>query len=389
MKLTTKLYALALSASFLTTLHATDPYHTQKPATMKVLLQRKAPESLIEVKGRYQVIDTLTGTLLSSGMMNKRYLLTSQEYGLQWGEKFPGIHQIRILPADTQSSILVNGTQYKGCVDVYEKNGLLSVVNEVDTESYLKSTLTAQFTQPLNEEVMNALAIVARTNAYFTALKNKNSLWHVDAKETHYEGNALVGLRSHVTHAVEKTRHAILTFKDSPFAATWTQNSAGKTVDFASLFRKALVTPSGVQAPLAAREREQHRWTFTMPKEAFAKSVQMHDIAHVDLYLADHSDKVYAVKLSDGASTRDVDFFTLQKALGATRLRSTEFKVALKENEIVFTGYGEGPGTGLCLYSAQAMAARGDAAPKILAAFFPETQLEKARAPELLKGTAK
>ena len=80
---------------------------------------------------------------------------------------FPGIFQIRLVPADAQSTILVDGIEYRGCVEVYDFKGKLYVVNEVDIERYLKSIMTSQFINEIDEEVMDAVAITARTNAYF------------------------------------------------------------------------------------------------------------------------------------------------------------------------------------------------------------------------------
>lgn len=384
MKMMTALVTLVLGACYATP-QATDFSQKQKPATIKVLIQRKAPESLIEVKGRYQIFNPADGTQIASGIMSKRYPVTAEEYGMKWGEKFPGIHQIRLVPGDSQSSILVNGIQYKGCVEVYEIDGKINVVNEVDIESYLKSILTTQFPNALEDEVMSAIAVIARTNAYYTAFKNKNSFWHVDAEESHYQGNAIVASKVHVDRAIETTRHAIMTFQNAPFAAAWTKNSAGKTVDFASIFRKAIATPPGVQAPIAAKDREQHKWSFAVSKEGVAKIANMDTISSVDLYLAHNSDKVYAVKLSHGAQAMDVDFFTLQKVLSPSKLRSNDFTVAVKGDQLIFTGYGEGAGVGLCLYSARVMAEKGEKASKILSAFFPNTQMEKVRSLEQFK----
>jgi stage II sporulation protein D len=363
----------------------TDFSQKQKPATIKVLIQRKAPDSLIEVKGRYQIFNPVDGTQITSGIMSKRYAIAADEYGMKWGEKFPGIHQIRIVPGDSQSSILVNGIQYKGVIEVYEIDGKINVVNEVDIENFLRSTLTAQFPNFVEEEVMSAIAVVARTNAYYVASKNKNAFWHIEAEEARYQGNALVASKVHVDRAIETTRHAIMTFQNTPFAATWTKNSAGKTADFASIFRKSIATPPGVQAPLAAKDREQHKWSFAVPKQALAKSANMGGILAADLYLAHNSDKVYAIKLSNESESADVDFFTLQKMVGASKLKSNDFTVAVKDDQIIFTGYGEGPGVGLCLYSARTMAEKGEKAPKILTAFFPNTQIEKVRTLEQFK----
>ncbi len=351
-----------------------------KPATVKVLLVKGASSPLIEVKGRYQVINPYDGALLATGILSKRYPLTVEEYGLKWGEKFPGTYQIRILPGDSQSSILVNGIQYKGCVEIYSSESQIDVINEVDVESYLKSTLTAKFPESMDQEVLNALAIVERTNTYYTIGKKPSPLWHVDAREVGYQGIALTENKLYVDRAIDLTRHAILTFQNIPFAATWTPNSAGRTASFAEVFRKAAATPTGVTTPIAAKDRNAHQWTFSISKQTLAKTSNLRTIASADLYLA--SSKVYAVKFSDGRDHNEIDFFTLQKVLGADKLRSNDFTVSVKGDNLIFTGYGEGFGVGLCLYSARAMAENGEKAPQILSTFFPNTSLEKIKSLE-------
>jgi len=385
MKLIRLAFIFALGAcSLWANPQAVDFSQKSKPATIKVLISRKAPNILLEVKGRHCVFNPLDGTQISSGILSKRYSVSAHDYGLLWGEKFPGIHQIRVVPGDSQSTLLVNGIQYKGCIEIYSVEGKINVVNEVDVENFLKSTLTLQFPEPMEDEAMNALAIVARTNAYFMAARNRHTFWHIDAQDCGYQGSALVNNKLHVDRAIETTRHAILTFQNTPFAATWTKDSAGRTTDFASIFRKSLVVPPGVSAPLAAKDRTNHSWSLSISRQSLAKMVNLPMISSIDLYQARNSEKVYAVKISGGGASNDIDFFTLQKVLGAAKLKSNDFIVSLEGDSVVFSGFGEGPGVGLCLYSAKAMAARGEKAPSILAAFFPSTQLEKVRSSEKL-----
>jgi stage II sporulation protein D len=357
---------------------ATDVSQKSKPATVKVLLHRQASEAILEAKGRYEIYYPLDDTKVSSGINSKRHPITVGEYGLKWGEDFKGYHQLRFVPIDTQSSLLVNGIQYKGCIEVWSNDGKLNIINEVGVEPYLKSTLSSSFVQPLHEEVMNAVAIVARTNAYFIGSRNKQSAWHVTASEVGYQGASLLP-KKHIDRAVDVTYQTILTFNDAPFAATWTQNSAGKTVDFAAVFRKALSTPPGVAAPIAAKDRQQSKWTCSLPKTLLAQATDLPHVTSIDLYVTPQADKVYAVKVTGETQVKDFDFTTFQRIVGPQKLRSNDFTVETKGEEIVFTGFGEGPGVGLCIYSAKAQAEKGEKAPQILEAFFPQTKLEKVK----------
>ena len=69
--------------------------------------------------------------------------------------------------------------------------------------------------------------------------------------------------------------------------------------------------------------------------------------------------------------------FSLYKMLWGKKnhLLSSDFTVSVKDDAILFSGFGKGPGVGLCLYSAEALAGNGENAVKILSKFFPETYL--------------
>ena len=126
---------------------ATDISQKSKPATVKVLLHRQVPEAMLEAKGRYEIYYPLDETKVSSGINSSRHTISVSEYGLKWGEDFKGFHQLRFVPVDSQSSLLVNGIQYRGCIEVWSNDGKLNIINEVGVEQYLKSTLSTAFPQ--------------------------------------------------------------------------------------------------------------------------------------------------------------------------------------------------------------------------------------------------
>lgn len=350
-----------------------------KPATIRVKLAQNAQKLLLEAKGRYHIYDPDTEMLISSGIQTKRAWIVSDENGLKWKEVFPGIYQIRVVPADQDSSILINGIEYRGCVEIYDLKGKLLVVNEVDIERYLKSTMTAQFPNEMDDEVMDAVAIIARTNAYFLASRKAINEWDVEAKQVGYVGDALALQNRHVDRAIDHTQHMILTYEGTAFAATWVKDSAGTTADYATIFRKDLRSPPGVESPFSLKDKEKRKWTLTMTKAELARSLGLATIQALDLYKDQKSHKIYGVKIKDRDQAQSFDFFKLQNAVGSSRLKSNEFTVSLQGDQIIFQGYGEGASVGLCLFGANAMADKGDKAPQILSAFFPGTKLQNIR----------
>jgi stage II sporulation protein D len=371
--------AFYIPAAFTAEIH-TDVSQKMKPATVKVLLVENAPSIVLEAKGKYQISNPANNFVIGNGSFSKRARVSHENSGMKWGELLPGMFQMRIIPMNADTTILVNGIQYRGCVEIYDNAGKFSVINEVDVESYLRSTLASTFTKEMDEEVLNALVIVARTNLYhMLSKKPTHPLYQVKAKDSDYRGHGITLQNVALEGAISETRHAILTYNDAPFPATWTENSAGKTADYASIYRKNTPSPSGVEIPLAESDRQKLGWSFTVTRNQLAHIASVRKASQISLFSEKNSGKVYAMKVSDGDNAEDVDFFTLQAALGETKLKSNDFTLDVKGDTVTFKGYGVGSGTGLCLYSANLMAKQGQDANKILATFFPDTKLEKLR----------
>lgn len=348
----------------------------QKPATIKVLIADKKDKVFLEARGKYQVYSPLNNAELDRGIMTKRAYVTSSIEGIEWNGAFPGVFQIRITPTDAKSSILVEGIEYRGCVEIYAIQGKLYVVNEIDVERYLKATLTPQLTENLSPNVLEAVAILARTQAYHSASKTGHAYWHVKADEVGYTGYGLALQNALVETAVNNTRYLVLTHNHTPFATSWTKNSGGKTADFSVIFRKDSPACHAVDAPFAKRDREKSAWSFSLSHAELSKALKMEGVSGIDLYQDPKTQKVYAVRIKDKKGTKDLDFFKFQELIGEQKLRSNDFSVQSHGGQIAFHGHGEGHGVGLCLYQAEKMAENGEAAPKILASFFPETKLE-------------
>ena len=354
----------------------------EKPATVKVLLARGLEGALIEVKGPHKIYNPHNQRLLKTHLLGKRYYMHGSDKGLKWGKSFHNVHQISIVPSSAHATILVGGTEYRGCLNAYVFDNRIALVNEVSVEDFLKSTLTAEVERSVPKEVLDAMAILARTNAYFTAMHKGREFWHVKASDIDYYGHGMTLLNTAVDSSVDGTRHLILTYNERPFPTTWTENSAGQTASYNSIFRSALPSPKGVAAPLAERDRKEAHWCFTLSREEMAQIIGVQNFSEIDLFVDQDSLKVYGLRAKDDKSHKDIDFISLQKALGESRLLSNDFTVKQKEGHILFEGYGEGYGVGLCLYSARAMVQRGEMAPKILKAFFPACSLTRVRSYE-------
>jgi stage II sporulation protein D len=345
---------------------------------VKVLIRENVDGALIDVSGGYKVYNPENNKVLSSGFSGKRYYLQANSVGLKWGEGYPGIHQIKISPKNKKTTILVDGIQYKGSIVVYDIDGNIQIVNEVDVEDVLRSSLSSILGNTSYESTTyDAVAIAARTNLYNTILHSPNAYWNVHAKDIDYQSHASVLSNPNIERSVLSTKHLILAYQDKPFATSWTEHSGGRTASYESIFRKKSPGPEGVFVGYAQKMREESKWKSVLSVADLAKLTGLETIKTIDLFQDQNSKKVYAIRFSDNKTFAEWSIFELRQKIGLNRILSSDFTVHLIRDHVEFNGYGRGYGVGICLFTADQMAKIGDSAPQILSHFFPESTLVK------------
>lgn len=216
-----------VEAGFLSNMRNLFTKHQKTVPAIDVLVVNDKPSALVEVKGKYQLYNPHTKKLLSKRYVGKKKLMQSTSSGLKWGEEFPGIFQLMIIPEDPNAIVTIDGIDYKGTVTIYDIGGTISAVNRVAIEDYLRSTLPGAHTEPMPEEAMAAIAIVARTDAYYLSRNPNNAFWSVDGAHVGYHGLNSMHTTSPMDLAVTSTRHMILSQtgayegKVTPFPAQW------------------------------------------------------------------------------------------------------------------------------------------------------------------------
>lgn len=195
-----------------------------RPPTIKVLIAKNKSGVLLEVKGKYKLYDPNTMEHLSTRFIGKRKYIQTLSSGLKWGEEFPGIFQLLIVPDEGKTTTLVDGIEYSGILAIYDVGGKISVVNEVSIETYLDSVVSSKLSAGMTEETLGALTIANRTQAYYLANHPKTDYWAVDAAKTGYEGFAATNRQNGVDKALASTKYMVLTQEGKPFDANWEES---------------------------------------------------------------------------------------------------------------------------------------------------------------------
>ena len=350
-----------------------------RSTVLKVLTHEGLPGSLIEVKGGYQVKDPSTLKHMSSSYFKRRYYLSPTPEGLNWGRVYKGIHQLEIIPKHKSTSVLIDGIQYSGKVTGYDIAGKIYLVVETKVDDYVKSILSEQFGyRNLHQTALEALAISMRTDLYHKIATSLNPYWDIKATDHGFHGSSLQMINSNAEAAVRATKDLIMLYHNRPFPTTWSENCAGKTACYKTIFHKEVNCPAGVFVPYAQKKRTESQWKCTVSKRVLAKSLGLESVESIEPRKDSLTDKICGVKVNGRNLTFcELSVVELQKLIGKDRLQSNDFTIKLVDERIEFTGFGNGLGVGICLLSAKEMADSGKSTAKLLSSFFPETKIMK------------
>jgi hypothetical protein len=184
--------------------------HSPEGAHIRVLLEKETRAALLEVRGPYRIISLEGKKALSSGNYGKRYVVHAVRDGIRFGEEFPDLKEISIIPTSPQTDLFLNGFQYKGAFHIYlNENRRLTIVNSLPVEKYLRSTLAVKDVALKSKAAQEAYAILQRTRA-IDSLKREEALWDVSAKDEGYFGFGVTSGESVLEKAVEMTPFMVL-----------------------------------------------------------------------------------------------------------------------------------------------------------------------------------
>ena len=346
-----------------------------EPTSIKVLVAQGLDEPRIQTHGRYRVFDPKTQRRLTYGFFGKDFNVIPLRDGLQWGEVFPDVYQMTVFSDSKPNLVSVNGRPYKGRITLYAVNGRLNVVNEVSLEDYTKSVLSECFPNEKNPEILAALSICIRTTAMYQKEDSSNPYWDVEAQDVNYTGYSITLSNPLVVSAVDQTKEMVMNYR-GPFMATWTEHSAGKTAPYPVIYRQDANAPKEVVTlSYAELDKKNTAWSVPITKARLAQIAELDKITDVALYQDQQSGKVYGMRMFNGEQTKDIPFTQLRNILGEDQLKSSDFKITWIDDTLLLTGYGRGPGVGVCLYSAKVMTEKGFQAHELLNTFFPGSSI--------------
>lgn len=193
--------------------------------TVGILIAHDVPGIVLEVKGKYRIYDPLTQAFISTRFVGKRKFIQAYSDGIKWGEEFPSLHQIQIVPEDPKTTTLVDGIEYSGVITVYDIGGTISIVNDIPSNEYLKAVLNPYYSD-MPEELAAAYVIAERTNTLYQLKNPPSRYFTVSIDNVNYNGKAAAIRGEGFTPVILATRDMIITKDNAPFAISLYTNKA-------------------------------------------------------------------------------------------------------------------------------------------------------------------
>ncbi len=136
------------------------------------------------------------------------------------------------------SPIKVNGSRYRGSIEIIPHNGRMNVVNILDIENYLKGVVPAEMSPRLypNIEALKAQAVAARTYVYYNLNQFKGMGFDICATQSCQVYKGLDAERDLSSEAVDDTMGEVILYNGKPINAMFTAYCGGHTEDFNRIF---------------------------------------------------------------------------------------------------------------------------------------------------------
>jgi stage II sporulation protein D len=249
----------------------------------------------------------------------------------------------------------------------------LQVVNVLELEEYLAAVLGSEMPPGFPDEALKAQAVAARTYALQKKLEAYGDASYLGAGVLSQVYGGMSREDEHTRAAVAATHGEVLTYELAPIEAYFHASCGGTTESGQAALNRDLPYLKPVDCPCA--KLPQSRWELTVPLPELQSLTGVKDVRALTVVSRTPTGRVRRIALGNG---RSMDAVSFRQRLGYARLKSLSFDVEPLRGEqaVRFTGRGMGHGSGLCQWGAKVLADDGWDYRRILAHYYPGTELQ-------------
>jgi stage II sporulation protein D len=257
----------------------------------------------------------------------------------------------------------------------------LQVLNRVDLEDYVTSTVGGEMSPSWPQEALRAQAVAARTYVLHEAGKRRSSAWDVRATIASQVYRGIVTETDETRSATRATRGEVLTYGGEPILAVFHSTAGGRTATAGEVWGEDL--PYLRVVDVEEEDGAPHtywrtQFTSTDLRDVLnTAGIKIGALEGFSVTRRTPSGRVERLEVRAPGELRELRGASLRSLVSALGLRSTLFDIRATADGFAFVGSGYGHGVGMSQWGARGLAERGMSYQRILARFYPGTRLER------------
>ncbi|MDD5019237.1 MAG: SpoIID/LytB domain-containing protein [Candidatus Omnitrophica bacterium] len=379
MKTGRRLFCAAMLWFFSSTLGAGAP---QTP-TVRVAIVRDVEELTLSVGGTYEIAAVSGEKKLHRGRHLAACKVTATSQGIRIHQTVFETASLRI-SARKKAAIVLNRRPYRGDIIIRRTpGGLLTAVNVLDIESYVKGVLVREISHKWPIDAIKAQAVATRTYALYQKEICKNRDYDLTADTSSQVYGGFSSEKSKTNRAVNFTAGEALLYRGKVFPAYFHATCGGSTERASELWKIDIEPLAGGRLCSFCTSSPHYYWTASVDFKNIRKKLGRlytlkGELKNILVAERNPSGRVRSVELKDdqGASMV-VSAKDFRQAQGPDVVRSANFTIAVEGPKVIFAGKGWGHGVGLCQWGAFGMSRKGYSYREILEFYYPGASIEK------------
>ncbi|MFH1691366.1 MAG: SpoIID/LytB domain-containing protein [Candidatus Omnitrophota bacterium] len=357
----------------------------KEPLDVRVVLLKDAKEVLISVTGPVQIFEGSSKRLLYSNKkgLSRSKIVLGESGCFRIGQLAFKADSIRFT-ATQKAAISVNKRSYRGTILLCksEQAGFL-VINILDVESYVRGVLNQEISHKWPLEALKAQAVAARTYALYQRQVSSAKKYDVTADTSSQMYGGYLSERRKTNRAINTTYGEVLTYQDRIFETFFCATCGGVTEDAGQLWNVNVVPLRGQRVCPFCCDSPHFQWNFksdlmSIEKKLAGYSKDKKDLMDIAVFERNKTGRVQFLELvyKRGGSLK-ISAKDFRALMDSNSIRSTNFFIERKDDDVVFQGKGWGHGVGLCQHGALGMAKKGYSYRQILEFYYPGAKVMK------------
>lgn len=288
---------------------------------------------------------------------------------------------LKRLTISAPARVRINGKSYRGIIDFYPADKGLLVINELPIEDYLVGLINCEISSLWPVEAVKSQAVIARSYAVYQKDARRGALYHLESSvmDQVYDGIDIEDSRA--ARAVEETSGEVLTYAGAVIQAFYHSSCGGHTEAAKNVWGADLPYLRGVDCKYCLTAPST-RWETTLSLQKVetllkAAGYRISDANSIRVGENNGSGRLQDITIKTAKGDLLISGVNFRKSIGYTVIKSTNFTVKMRGDDVVFSGLGNGHGVGLCQWGSKQRAGDGFNYREILSYYYPGAGIEK------------